>query len=52
MLREVWQRDDAQNLPEYALILTLVLAASGAAVSQIVVKFLPAIQNAAGSMHR
>ena len=51
MLREVWQRDDAQNLPEYALILTITVAASIAALSQIAVMFLPAIQGAAGAMH-
>jgi len=52
MLRKLWENDDAQNLPEYALILTILLTASAAVLSQLVTQFLPAIHGAAGAIQR
>jgi len=50
MLRDLWQRNDGQNVPEYALILTILLVASVAAASQIATMFLPTIHGAAGAV--
>jgi Flp pilus assembly pilin Flp len=52
MLRKLWKSDEGQNLPEYALILTILTAASAAVLSQFVVQFLPAIHGVAGAMQR
>ena len=50
MFREMWQRDDAQSLPEYAFILIILLMTTVALATAVSSHLLPALEKAAHSV--